>query len=126
MTRESLTERAYTQCVHKIRFVCIGLKRGTFEEIMGPRTVAAVELVRAGKTANQIAEQFGISPSTVNVLLARVYHRIGVRSVEELRALSQEELDHRLAVNLIARKLKDWKGSMEIIRLWPYVLRELE
>ena len=93
---------------------------------MGPRTVAAVQLVREGLNAAQVGDRLGISPSTVNVLLSRVYGRIGIRSVDELRALSQEEIDHRLAVNLIARKLKDWKGSMEIIRLWPYVLRELE
>jgi DNA-binding NarL/FixJ family response regulator len=85
-----------------------------------------VRMIRSGMTAVQVAEQFAISPSTVNVMLTRVYSRIGVRSVVELRALTDEELDHRLAVNLIARKLKDWKGSMEIVRLWPYVLKELE
>lgn len=93
---------------------------------MGPRMAETVRMIRAGMTAVQVAEQFAISPSTVNVMLARVYRRIGVKSVAELRALTDEELDHRLAVNLIARKLKDWKGSMEIVRLWPYVLKELE
>lgn len=93
---------------------------------MGPRMAETVRMIRSGMTAVQVAEQFAISPSTVNVMLARVYRRIGVRSVVELRALTDEELDHRLAVNLIARKLKDWKGSMEIVRLWPYVLKELE
>lgn len=93
---------------------------------MGPRMAETVRMIRSGMTAVQVAEQFAISPSTVNVMLTRVYSRIGVRSVAELRALTDEELDHRLAVNLIARKLKDWKGSMEIVRLWPYVLKELE
>lgn len=94
---------------------------------MGPRMVEIMHLIHKGKSLQEVAKKLGISYSTVAVHLCRVYRLCKVKDVEELRITDMRELERRIAVNLIARKLVAWKGSPGLVkRMMPYVLEELK
>lgn len=93
---------------------------------MGPRMMEILTLVHKGATLREVAQKLDISYSTVAVHLSRIYRACDVKDVDELRIIDRREIERRMAVNLIARKLKAWKGSPDLKRLMPHVLEELK
>ena len=72
-------ERARTELAR------VGLRRSALAQLT-PSEQRVAELAAAGQTNREVAAQLFISPKTVEANLARIYHKLGVRSRAELGA----------------------------------------
>jgi DNA-binding CsgD family transcriptional regulator len=56
---------------------------------LSPTEIVYVRAILAGREPRQIAEQFGVSGSTVRSALSRAYKKLGIPGVADLLALRE-------------------------------------